>query len=143
MNDEMIQSLIGKSITRINRVCDLVCIQFGIEPDDISIHIQCFFRFLKDKKIVLCSEDMYRCDSRFSYEAFEWDVPGQSIYDDSLSKNLEALQNGKVVKIHQTDCGDFTIFFDGDIQLQVIIDTVEKEEKYRIFSRCGEIVINS
>ena len=140
----MLKQLIGKKISGINRVCDLVCLQFGSENEkDISLHIQSFFRFVKNGKVLICSDDMCRCDPACDQELFEWDVPGNSVYDASIKANRDILFNSKVLSANTNLVGDLIIVFEHDIELQILIDTVESEEKYRIFNDCDEFVKES
>ena len=127
----------------MNRVCDLICIQF-ISPnkDEISLHIQSFFRILKKDKVLVCSDDMYRCSQDCDSELFEWDIPGKAIYDISLKNNIIDT-NATVIKSEINPVGDLQIVFSDGMVLQSLINTVEKEEKYRVFDDYESFIVES
>ena len=128
-------NIIGSKISKISRVCDLVSIQFSTcNKMIVTLNIQCFFRVLKNNKVLICSEDMYRCASAFEQESFEWDIPGKSVYDQTVKKHIKELTNLVVVDCKQNDSGDISIMFEDDNVLQIFVDTTMSEEKYRIFN---------
>ena len=136
--------IIGSKILKISRVCDLASIQFlNCHEMVVTLNIQCFFRVLKNNKVLICSEDMYRCDSAYECETFEWDIPGKSVYDQAVNKHIKELTNIVVVDCKQNTSGDISIMFENDIVLQIIIDTTMSEEKYRIFNDNDCFVVNS
>lgn len=144
MENSLFAEFIGKKISNISRVCDLVCIEFkSSDQETVSLHIQSFFRFIKNNKVFICSDDMCRCDSQYENEEFEWDVPGKSVYDKSIIKHYDMICDSAVLQINQNSLGDLTIAFENDIALQIFVDTTETEEKYRIINQYDHIVFNS
>jgi len=142
MENHLLSKIINKKISNISRACDLVSIQFdGDGHSDIILNIQCFFRFLKNNKIIISSEDMFKCDD--DQEDFEWDIPGKSIYDKSVNHNKEILFDLKVIDVQKNNVGDLEIKFTDNVLLQIFINTVEAEEKYRIFDNECELIVNN
>ena len=145
MKENYVDKLIGGRITSINRICDLVSICFSLSnANDIYMHIQSFFRVLKDNIIIITSDDMYRrgndCKDN---EEFRWDLPGQSLYDDSVNKYIGTLIGSIVANVRKEANGDLVLFCNNGLELQIFINTVEIEEKYRIFSDTDGIVVDS
>ena len=140
----ILDKLINCRIAEISRVCDLICIRF-ISPNkkEISLHVQSFLRFLNGDKILVCSDDMYRCLDGYDSESFEWDVPGKSVYDLSLKNSGVVDANSTVIKCEKNSAGDLKIIFSDGMILQIIVNTVEKEEKYRIFDNTETFVLES
>lgn len=134
MKRELVKALMQSKIIDISRVCNLICIQFlTIEEKIISLHIQSLFRVIKNARILLSSEDIYRCGKKCKPELFEWDTPGDSIFDECLIDIKEQFHQGKLVKTKFTKIGDVYLLFDTGIILQIVVDTTCFEEKYRIF----------
>ena len=145
MNENYLNNFLGGRIASLSRACDMVCIGFNLSnSNEIYIHIQSFFRILKDNMIIVSSQDMCRRGSNCKdNEEFNWDVPGQTRYDDSLNEHIGTLIGSVVVDVKQETNGDLVLFFNNDVVLQIFIDTVEIEEKYRIFSDTDGIVVDS
>ena len=140
----LFDELLGSKISQISRVCDLVCMQLTTpKGNKLCLHIQSFFRIIKDRDVIISSEDMYRCASSSNYESFEWDVPGNSIYDQALEKIREDLYNAAIVEYNRNDIGDMSITFENNLILQILVDTTESEEKYRIFNDTDCDIVNS
>lgn len=140
----ILKKMVGGNIANISRACNLICIQIQTtQQDNIFLHIQSFLRILKGKKVILSSDDMYRCGTNGDIETFKWDIPGTSIFDDSLNNHYSSLSNAKIIKVCKHDTNDIDIIFEHDYLLQVLVDTCESEEKYRIFNDIECIVIDS
>lgn len=140
----LIDSLCGGKIFNISRVCNLISIDIHTKGnEEIHLHIQTFFRIVKKNKVVLSSEDIYRCGRNCNKNEFEWDVPGQSVFDESLLENKSVICNSTIQKVEKEKNGDLTICLNNDICLQAFIDTTKKEEKYRIFSLKEDIIVES
>jgi hypothetical protein len=136
MNTVLLDSLINKKISDIGRICDLISVCFNgkSEENRVYLHIQSFFRIIKNNKVIVCSDDMYRCHPDFENEEFEWDAPGKSVYDVSLSNHYDILRDSAIISVIQSPCKDLTIIFENDIEIQIIINSTDSEEKYRIFN---------
>ena len=138
----MVKKLVGGKITGISRICNLISIEISKSNEKIFLHIQSFFRILKSDKIILSSEDIYKKGLVCNVDFFEWDVVGQSLFDEELNKNREMLFAGKILRIKMESNGDLSIFFEYGLTLQIFIDTINDEEKYRIFDQNNAFVVN-
>lgn len=142
MYREIYNKLIGGNICKITRVCNLISIEIDTCKNKIYLHIQAFFRVLQNGKLVLSSEDLYRCKENEDSERFEWDVPGKAVFDNSLQSCQELLKKSKIVDVAISE-GDLQINLENDFLIQIFIDTTQKEEKYRIFDDETCFIINS
>ena len=136
--------IIGKNIVDINRVCNMLCIEFQ-SPKGVcvSLHVQSFFRVSQRNKILISSEDMFRCNDEREINDFQWDVPGKSVFDKSIVDYHDLLFNSLVTKVEQNEIGDCFIFFNNDLVFQIFIDTTETEEKYRLFDTFDSLEVYS
>ena len=133
MVDEWKTHLIGAKISEIHRICNLISFHFKLGEKFTYLHVQSFFRILQNHKVIISSEDYYRCGKNGDEENFEWDRPGSSIFDDCVKEHLEKLRNAAVTELKESENGDLTINFENAICMQILIDTTETEEMYRIF----------
>ena len=144
MDNNFFNSLVGGTIVNVGRVCNLITVNICTEDKkEIHLHIQSFFRIITKEKIILSSEDIYRCGTKTKTDEFEWDVPGQSVFDESLTESNKIIFNSVIKKVQKEKNGDLIICTDNGICLQVIIDTTEKEEKYRLFNSKEDIIVES
>ena len=144
MSETFVEKIIGGRITDITRVCDLVSLRVFLPSKKVVyIHIQTFFRVLWKDGLIISSEDMYRCAEWGDKEHFKWDVPGNSIFDDSIKKHLDIIKKSHIIGVTKQTAGDLIIFLEDDLSLQLLVNTVESEEKYRIFDNTGSLVFNS
>ena len=144
MAKKLINALIQSQIVNISRICDLICVQFETtNRERVFLHIQSFFRIIKGKKIILCSEDMYKCGKKADQKLFEWDIPGDSIFDENLIDKMGLICQCKLLGVRFAKNGDMVLSFDNDMTIQVMMDTTCIEEKYRIFDEKVEIIKKS
>ena len=142
--ENYLKNLLGSQITGISRVCDLASIEFTTrDGEKINLHVQTFFRFVSDDRILLSSEDMYRCDASFDVSTFEWDVPGKSLYDVTVHKVFDWIGSTIVSDIKKMKTNDLIISFQNGLQLQIFINSVFSEEKYRAFDDANSYEIYS
>ena len=139
----MINKLIGGKITNVSRICNLVSIEVDINGKKKFLHIQSFFRILNAEKVIISSEDMYKKGEMCNEDSFEWDVVGQSLFDDTLNKNRGMLFAASIRQAKIDANGDISILLDNNIVLQIFIDTTISEEKYRIFDEDNVFIVNS
>ena len=129
----MLNNFLGKQISCISRCCNLACLCFAHENDEINLHIQCFFRLLHNNKVILSSEDMGYCHENIDDQDFDWSTPGKSIYDIDLKNNKDFICSTPVKSAEQNETGDLLIEFENGLKLEVFIDSTREWEKYRIF----------
>ena len=139
MYRELVNRIRGGKIIDISRSCDLVCIKIETIDNPVYLHIQSFFRVLQNGKIVISVDDIYK-SRNLETEEFEWDVPGNSVFDESLNMHRKEIQNSKILKTRKKLNGDFAIFFEHGYVLEIFVDTVLQEEKYRFFDDCFEYI---
>ena len=144
MDDNLLKKIIGGKLGDITRICNLISIRLDFEEqNNVFLHIQSFFRILKDGKVILSSEDMYKCGKNSDDENFVWDTPGKSLFDESIKEHTNDLVGTCIIDCKKIDSGDCIISFEKDIVFQILIDTVEFEEKYRVFDDTEAFVVNS
>ena len=144
MDDELLKKIIGTKLGDISRICDLISVRLDFEEqNNIFLHIQSFFRILKEGKVIVCSEDIYKCGKDSADENFAWDTPGKSLFDESIKEHTNNLIGTCVIDCKKMDSGDCIISFEKDIVFQILINTVEFEEKYRVFNDNEEFIVNS
>ena len=143
MINEWKSHLIGAKITEIHRICNLISFHFKLGKKFTYLHVQSFFRILQKDNVIISSEDIYRCGKNVTEENFEWDLPDSSIFDDCIKEHLEKLCNAAVTEIKESANGDLTINFENAICMQILIDTTETEEMYRIFDDINSTEVTS
>ena len=82
-----------------------------------------FFRIIKNNKVIISSEDMYHCSDKYDCEVFNLDVPGESVFDESLSKHYDDLSSCAIIQADINEVGDLEISFENNFLLQVYIST--------------------
>ena len=140
----VLEKLTGGYIINIYRICDLCGFTVSLpDNEEIDIHIQTFFRIVKNGNVIVASPDMFRPSDDCDEDSFEWDIPGNSLYDASIATNLEIIKRSKIVDVKAFK-KDFFIYLENGISLEFYSDTVELgEEKLRVFSSEEEFVIES
>lgn len=132
---EISSELLEAKIDQVKRTLDLIMIDFLLPSGDhIALHIQSFMRIYKSDKLVVSSEDMCRKGS-LSKRKFNWANPGESLFDDEINDNIESIKREKVIGVFLNAKSDLIINLSNDISIEVLVDTIESEEKYRIFSQ--------
>ena len=107
-----VEKIIGGRITDITRVCDLVSLKVLLPSKKaVYIHIQTFFRVLWKDRLIISSEDMYRCAEGGDKENFKWDVPGNSVFDDSIKKHLDIIKKSHIIGVTKQTAGDLIVYF--------------------------------
>ena len=105
-SDEFLSSLKGGVISQISRTCDMVSIRVDLKNAEvIFIHIQSFFRIIKNNKVIISSEDIFQCDKCYDNCSFEWDIPGQSVFDNSIKEHQSELCDLKIIEMNQNSIG--------------------------------------
>ena len=132
MVENLLTQIIGGKINNISRVCDLICIEISNNKNSF-IHIQSFFRILKNNKVIISTEDIYRCKKDINSDNFNWDIPGDSIFDEAVMNYYSILTNSQIIEASKNITGDLYILLENNLFLQIIVDTSESEEKYRVF----------
>ncbi len=149
---KVLSSLIDSPVCIIGRASDLLWIHFGkLEMDaeagkrgleiastigDWALHIQCPWRFVKNKKIILSWRDFNLTPDTEIMDG--WDSGGTSRFDSMAEKvNSFLLKNDVIVKkIVLDEVGGFKMMMTDDLSLEVFPDLSfvnEQTEIWRIF----------
>ncbi|MBQ8371352.1 MAG: hypothetical protein IJX38_00220 [Clostridia bacterium] len=140
----MIDKLIGCKLDGASRILNLASLEFkSKESESIHLHIQCFFRIVSGSTVLVSSDDMYECRSNVDPDDFEWDAPGQSLYDECiLEKHKEILFSSAIISAEKNSIGDLVIRFENCLELQAFVNsTTEDCEMYRIFDEKEHFVV--
>ncbi len=110
-------------------------------PVKYSLHVLCNLRICHKDRIILCTSDEFLTKDAMSKPEERYEELNKEGYifdpDSLLIQNMETanqlLKNKRVKKVKLTKWKDLILYFEGDIQLHCIIDTLEKDfEYYRI-----------
>lgn len=131
-----IKKIKGAKNIRIGRSVDLIWIAMkGLDGKDYAIHMQTFFRFCSEEKVLITDMDKYQpISSMTEIQDFNWDVRGNNLLDMwcyEFNKNLSDDIFIEFVEIN--DFGDLKIIFSNSITLTVFVDTTSDEECWRFF----------
>ncbi|UNL86947.1 hypothetical protein [Priestia koreensis] len=97
--------------------CDLVRIPerrvTEREVATYALHVQTAWKLQNDHKILVVTMDVYRPSSIIKEEDFDWEEPGNSLFDEKTVFLLEKLVHAKVVVegIYVSNLEDITILF--------------------------------
>ena len=127
-------NLLHGEVHEIKRTCDLVMFEF-IFPgkDSVCLHIQRSFRVLDGDKLLISYDDMYEPSEKFKKKKFQYDIPGDTLFDDAVKQHRQKLLGAKVSKVYCSG-KDLFLELDNNIRIEVLEDTVQTGvELYRIF----------
>ena len=134
MKYNLYKAMVGGKIIYLHRSCDLICI--GIDLPDhtlVRFHIQTLMRIIQKSKVILSSEDMYVCGFEEKGNDFQWDKPGDSLYDLTLEQISPLLLKSPIVRVCPKKTMDLFVYLENGLCLQVLNYTVRDVERYRIF----------
>ena len=121
MKKILFDKIIEGKIISVSRICNLISIRIKSKSEEfVSLHIQSFFRITNSTRVLVSSEDIYRPNSEHQ-EEFNWDVPGESIFDESINKYKKDLLQAKIQQVLVKITGDIDIFLDNGFIIQIII----------------------
>jgi hypothetical protein len=125
----------------IKRQLDVIMLDFESDQHDKKyIHIQCFFRIIHDGIVILASPDMYKSSAKVNDIEFDWTEPGTTLFDESLFANKNLFENFQVVELNIVG-HDVEIRLSNNSIIEIIPDSVEKHEMYRIYDNTKDILI--
>ncbi len=139
-----LRNLVGAKLTRTRRESDMECLQFGdkqvvtqegelLEVGEFAIHIQCGWRFVNNKSILVGSQDLYEPeDESVEYdENFDWEE--KNLRDKKLNKLIH--EKELIVQSIKADVyGGAELKFSDQIKLQ-IFPAFSKVDEYSEFWR--------
>ena len=101
--------------------------------EHMALHIQALLRVFISNKLIICSDDMYR-KGRNAKKRFKWTNPGTSLFDDEINESFKYIKDEMVVSVSLNANNDIIINLNNQITIEVMVDTLESEEKYRFFT---------
>gem|GEM_PF-6916962 len=134
-----ISELLGGKINHIGRTCDLIMIGFDFPDKELGLHVQkALFRVSAPEKLLICSGDMWTPGDNYQkklFKKFQWDNPGDSLFDEQVEKYEEMLLGATVDSASQS-AKDLIIKLNNGLSIEVLADTlVPEHEVYRLFQR--------
>ena len=136
--------IINVQLSQVGRAGNLAWFCFGEDvavqnykgentiKSEYSLNVQCAFRIVQDKKIILASSDMYIPNSKMQFvHEFDWDVQGANRFDE-LAKAWKG--NTIIVdSLKSDDFGGLKIYFSNEAVLEIFPDMSAPEECWRFF----------
>ncbi len=137
------------SLHDVGRAANIVWFQFGDLSTKIvrgkprtvaayALHLQCPWRIIYNRKIILGSADMYRPNSHYQEDrsSFNWDEPGENALDEKLEAFIFDKINWNVESIKVDDYGGFILYFSNGYQLETFPnETSDDGELWRLLMR--------
>ena len=99
-----------------------------------GLHLQCAFRLVDSKNILLANLDMYTNNSKTEWtEDFAWDICGANYYDEQTEKLMIEVSKKNIIvtKIEANLYGDLKIEFSNGWILDVFVNESSDEECWR------------
>lgn len=121
----------GARIADFKRKSDLIMLDFICnDGKHISLHSLCSLRVFLNDKLLISSWDITKKGKK-AKQRFDWEQPFTSMFDDELeaSKDMIFAIPVKSVVLNNED---LYIDLENGVKFEFLIDTVAKEEKYRI-----------
>ena len=140
---DLINRLIGQKFQSISRCCELVCFSFGSlltikdRNNEIrakakyAIHTLCPFRVVKEKRIVLCSDDLFISDLDDDC-IVDLGKTGGTAFDRKAELANESLENEYINSVIVNELGDLTIVLK-TTEIQLFVSTPDNQEAWRFF----------
>lgn len=143
----------GEKIRYIGRAASLCWIGFGkdVQVDlknekkrtlaEFALHIQCSFRVCKNRKIKFTNLDMYEPSEELeNYDNFNWDVPGNNLFDINAQKLTKIFEENFVTVEHVilTPQNDLTIKLSGGWEIEIFNNGCYEGEIWRFFKPGSE-----
>lgn len=138
---EYLVKIIGANEIRIGRAVDLIWVAMkGTDGKDYALHMQAFFRFCSDDKILAANTDKYLPISPTEdIDDFDWDVQGNNLFDKFSSEFNKTYSDDIAIESAEiNEFGDLKICFSHSITLTAFVDTTSSEECWRIFEYRGD-----
>lgn len=126
--------LVGAKINWIKRTCDLIMFDFIKMNNSVALHSECFVRISQKDTTLLSSNDIYVCGRNTKKRKYRWDKPGASLFDESLIDCKELVYDKEIVDVLIENAG-LKIVLNDDILIEIIPNSVQDVEHYRIFTK--------
>ena len=133
----------GGKLDSINRICDLIGIDFLVKEETVCIHVECaLVRFFCGKRLVGSSYDMFIPGKNYKADddsTFEWDIPGNNLFDEQVACFIKEMENQKVRSVSFTG-KDLIIDLENDCKIEILSNTLEEDrEIFRIFKKDDDL----
>lgn len=127
----------GKNLVSVDRCADMPVLDFGDtitlnkrgkqrEYPEYSFHIQCPFRVVMKKRIILGSDDIYCV---LDDEDDDWETYGNNRYDKMVNDIIKPMLPVKVLDIFVSEPGDILIKLENETQINIFINSEGNEEQ--------------
>lgn len=130
-----LQNLVGSSLQDAGRSCDLLWFEFTKPEMTYFLHFQCFLRLLSEDAIFATSAEMYRPYDE-KKEDFEWDRPGDALYDYLMEEWLTP--GVTVVRVEAGKSGDLRLYLSNGMRIEAMNDSSQNQEIWRMLERDGK-----
>ncbi|MDR1700881.1 MAG: hypothetical protein LBR68_06785 [Lachnoclostridium sp.] len=110
-----------------------------VDVAQYRIHVQCPWRFVLGKKIIVASEDIYLPCSTIKWsDDFDWDVFGNNLFDELCEQEMyKLLQKIFVEDVILEQFGGLSIVFSSRYMLQILPVTSNNESELWRFFKSG------
>ena len=155
------ERIIGSPFHSLSRAADMLCLNLGPETDwtsprtgqnrtmpACSIHLQTQWRFVRGKRIVLASRDIYEPFAPgWAGEDWAYDLVGRAAVESSrfdvLSPGLSRRMAGSAVTgCHVSPLGDLSLEFSNKVRFESFTPSSLREELWRLVDyRKGEDLV--
>ena len=111
-------------------------IGFDFPDKELGLHIQkALFRISDPERLLICSGDMWTPGDNYQkklFRKFQWDKPGNSLFDEQVKKYKEMLLGATVDSVSQS-AKDLIIKLNNGLSIEIFTDTlVPDHEVYRL-----------
>ena len=113
---QRIKELEGAHLVSVGRASSLAWFLFAKNKTEYALHLQTGFRVVTDENIIFASADVFQPSEflenseEFDYDTFEWDIQGNSRYDERVDSFIDKYLNKLVViGAFVNQYGDLTI----------------------------------
>ena len=126
--------LFDKLLIDMGRACDLVWMVFrdSAGENETVLHIQCPWRIIKGKKLLIGSRDIYETLPDINYD--EWDVTGNSLFDKYLEEDFKPELPIQIKDIQTSSFGDIILSLEDNVTVELFVCAKEEIEHFRLIS---------
>lgn len=155
------ERIAGNPFHSLSRAVDMLCLNLGPEVDwtsprtgqnrsmpAYSIHLQTQWRFVRSKRIVLASRDIYepfapdRVGENWAYDLVGRPAVESSRFDVLSSGLSRRMANSTVTGCHLSSLGDLTLEFSNGVRFESFTPSSLREELWRLVDyRKGEHLV--
>jgi len=167
---ETLAILKGQPLCFVFRFGDMICFEFGevitkkvhakgkngklkladVQAGRYVLHIQTYCRVSAGSETLFTSGDVYQPsmalenDEAFDYEAFNWELKGNNLFDEVVAQRFSNLSDFIISRVSINRLGDTTIAFRNGYVLEILPNVSNAEECWRFFEngpKKGHLVV--